>query len=69
MTETIDTLLQEKLKSSALKTVRYGVTNRMFASNNKKFIEACKRANIPPTARQASKFRNKKGTAYKGREI
>ena len=31
------------------------------------FRKACKKAGIPATTRQASKFRNKKGLAYKMR--
>lgn len=36
-----------------------------FARNDKDFIEACKRAGVDNTRRQASKFKNKKGLAYK----
>lgn len=32
-----------------------------------KFIDACKRINIEPTKRQASKWNNKKGIAYANR--
>jgi hypothetical protein len=40
-------------------------SNKNFAENDKKFRSACTKANINPTARQASKYRNKKGIAYK----
>lgn len=40
------------------------MTNREF-SKDKEFIECCERANVKPTARQASKFRNQQGLAYK----
>ena len=40
------------------------MTNLEF-SRTKEFIEICKKAGVEPTQRQASKFRNKKGTAYK----
>ena len=44
--------------------------NQKFAETNEEFIEACKRVGVPPTARQASKFRNGKGVAYlKGRNV
>lgn len=41
------------------------VTNAEFAKSNKEFITACEAVDIPPTLRQASKFRNKRGKAYK----
>ena len=44
-------------------------TNQEFARTDRVFRIACELANIEPTARQASKFRNCKGTAikYQGR--
>ena len=41
------------------------MTNREFAEQDKTFIEACERTDIKPTTRQASKWRNHKGMAYK----
>lgn len=41
------------------------ITNMKFSKMDKPFIQACTKANIPPTQRQASKYRNKKGLAYK----
>ena len=35
--------------------------------NSGKFIKACEKAGITPTKRQASKFNNQKGAAYKVR--
>ncbi len=43
------------------------VTNRMFARDNEKFKAACDKAGVEPTGRQASKYRNKKGRAYKAK--
>jgi hypothetical protein len=43
------------------------MNNREYAASDKEFIEACKRAGIPPTQRQASKFRLKTGRAYQFR--
>lgn len=40
-------------------------TNRNFADKDKEFFHACCEAGIPPTKRQASKYRNKMGKAYK----
>lgn len=42
------------------------VTNRQFSKTDKNFLSACEKAGVEPTARQASKYRNKKGLAYKG---
>lgn len=39
-------------------------TNTEFTKNDL-FLSACKKANVKPTTRQASKFRNRKGAAYK----
>lgn len=41
------------------------VTNKKFVEVDKVFISACERAGIKPTSRQASKWRNKKGLAFK----
>ena len=41
--------------------------NRLFATSDKAFLAACEKAGTPPTARQASKFRNKKGSAFKAK--
>jgi hypothetical protein len=43
------------------------VNNRAFAASDKEFQEACKRAGIPPTQRQASKWRLKAGRAFQFR--
>jgi hypothetical protein len=41
------------------------MTNAEFATKNKEFITACAKAGIPATTRQASKWRMKKGLAWK----
>jgi len=38
--------------------------NIKFAKENKLFLECCRLANVPPTPRQASKYKNGKGLAY-----
>ncbi len=43
------------------------ITNKVFSTTNVEFIKSCEKVDIEPTARQASKYRNKKGLAYKGR--
>jgi len=40
-------------------------TNRNWAKENKPFKKACEIAGIPPTARQASKFKRGIGSAYR----
>ena len=45
--------------------VKQRVPNRTYAENDKAFIAACKRANVNPTKRQASKYRRKIGLAYR----
>ncbi len=50
------------------------LTNAKFAKEDKEFIKACDNVRtvadieIKPTTRQASKYRNKKGLAYKLRK-
>jgi len=41
------------------------LTNGIFSEEDKQFRDACQKAGIPATARQASKFQNQKGLAYK----
>ena len=40
------------------------MTNRSFANRFGPFIKLCEIAGTPPTKRQASKFRNKRGKAW-----
>ena len=40
-------------------------TNKVFAKESTAFQNACEKAGVEPTARQASKYRMKKGIAYK----
>ena len=41
------------------------MTNEEFRKCDPVFKKACEAANIEPTSRQASRWRNKKGIAYK----
>ena len=41
------------------------MSNKEFAAKNEAFRKACERAGVEPTSRQASKYQNKKGAAYK----
>lgn len=40
------------------------VTNRVFAETITQFKDACTKAGVEPTKRQASKFRRRFGSAY-----
>lgn len=40
------------------------VTNEQFSKQDKEFQQACSNAGLAPSARQASKYRNKKGKAF-----
>ena len=44
---------------------RFKVPHHEFAKNDGGFRKFCLDAEVKPTARQAAKFRNKKGSAYK----
>ena len=44
------------------------IVNSDFVKNEE-FIEACKKAGVEPTARQAGKYQRKTGTAYQHRNI
>lgn len=41
-------------------------SNENFAKTDKSFQQACAKAGVEPTARQASKWRNKRGKAFAG---
>ena len=41
------------------------MTNREFAKQDQAFKACCEMAKVEPTVRQASKFRAKKGAAYR----
>jgi hypothetical protein len=41
------------------------MTNAEFAQKDKKFQNACRLVDLPVSTRQASKWRNKKGLAFK----
>lgn len=40
------------------------VSNKAFAQNDQGFRARCEEAGVEPTARQASKYRNGKGSAF-----
>jgi len=45
-----------------------GVPNQMFALQDAGFKAACEAAGVQPTRRQASKYRNQKGSAFKAKK-
>ena len=40
-------------------------TNKEFANSNPNFLTACASVGLKPTKRQASRWRNRKGKAFK----
>lgn len=44
------------------------MTNAQYANKDKLFRTACEIAEVKPTRRQASKYRNQKGSAFKWRK-
>ena len=57
-------LVEEQLDCGRI-SMKGGTTNSEFANQDEKFLEACITADVKPTRRQASKFRNKSGKAYR----
>jgi hypothetical protein len=48
-----------------MRTADESKVKKFFESGNTKFIQACGAVKLTPTRRQASKWLNKKGIAYK----
>lgn len=65
--ESPQTIARRKANAEfAAKRLR-GESNLNFSKNNEHFKQACADAGVEATARQASKFRSKKGAAYLGK--
>ena len=62
---TLDDEVDKVSKQQREKTVKYDIYNSVFANENENFKLCCEKAGVKPTKRQASKFRNKSGAAYK----
>lgn len=59
-----------KRREAAVKNAAGRMTNASFAATDEGFKNACQRAGVEPTARQASKWFRKMGRAYEAqREI
>jgi hypothetical protein len=54
-------------KDAATKNADGRPTFASFAANDQQFIDACQKAGIPATTRQASKWFRKRGKAYANR--
>ena len=59
-------MLKKALNAGLVSMYDDNVTNHQL-SKRQDFIEACKKAGIEPTVRQASKFRRQFGSAYAAR--
>lgn len=57
-------IARKKLHRKRAKSQLRGISNLQFSKSDTFFQEACNKAEIPVTGRQASKFRNKQGLAY-----
>ena len=55
---------RNKATTAAKSSCLYDTTNAEFAKHNGKFRQDCELAGLPPTARQASKYRRGFGDAY-----
>ena len=53
----------ERIQADPIKP-KYAIQNSIFAQENEVFVEACNQANVNNTTRMASRWRNKRGTAY-----
>jgi len=55
------------MEEKKVKVMDKSITNKQFTTDDY-FRACCKRANVDPTTRQASKFRRKMGSAYRFRK-
>lgn len=65
--ESEETKARRKANRAFAKQRFRGLSNVDFAKTDSAFKEACERTGTEPTARQASKWRQKNGKAYNGR--
>ena len=52
------------VKGNARPLLKKEETNHHFSKTDQKFIDACSKAGVEPTSRQASKWKRKMGKAY-----
>lgn len=55
-------------KTPKKRRLLHRLTNAQFAKYNQVFIDACRMADVYPSAREASKFRRGKGKAFQSLE-
>lgn len=67
--ETHHTLGAPALKKTNEFAKRLGDSHDTFCKTNTDFVAACEKAEVPPTSRQAAKWRAKKGKAWASRNI
>lgn len=60
---------EERLKRAQKNAQGEALTNEIFAIQDTSFKEACEKASVKPTKRQASKFRAKYGAAARAAGI
>ena len=58
-------VVQGRNKGDNHAEVKGNITMAVFADTNEQFKKACADAGVEPTKRQASKWRSKRGLAYK----
>lgn len=59
----MDEKARKHARDMAHKSMKFETSNREFA-NTEGFKQRCENAGVKPTKRQASKFRNKRGSVY-----
>ena len=65
--ESEETKARRKANAEFAKKRFRGISNADFAKTDQAFKTACEKTNTQPTSRQASKWRQKTGKAYNGR--
>lgn len=59
-----ETIARRKANAQLQKLLFRGKSNLQFSKEDQNFINACEKAGVQPSIRQASKFRRKTGKAY-----
>jgi|GEM_PF-5451631 len=57
--------MEKQTEQSAEQREEFRKTNQKFAENDEQFRNACELVGLKPTTRQASKWRMKRGKAWK----
>jgi len=59
-----ETIRNRRINAEFAKMMFRGQSNLEFSKTNQDFKNACEKAGVQPTIRQASKYRRKSGKAY-----